>query len=81
MSIPIDTRLIDVQTWTAQNTSILAPYGLVPKLLDPDNWQEWASQVILIPTIAGLNPPRPEVYSTWEEWGTAFNAVVRLLET
>ena len=81
MSIPVDTRLLDVQTWTAQSTTILAPYGLVPKLLDPDAWQQWAACVILIPAVAALNPPRPEVYPTWQQWGTAFNTVVRLLGT
>jgi hypothetical protein len=71
--------MIDVVNWAAQTTTMLAPYGTVPKLTDPSQWKSWASVVINIPSIAALGPPRPEPYAEWQDWARQFNQTVKLL--
>lgn len=79
MSLPIDPRAIDVVRWASETTTVLLPYGFVPVLRDPAQWQQWARYVLLIPAVAGLGTPRPEGYSDWRKWAEAFNVTVRLL--
>lgn len=79
MSTTIDTRFIDAVNWAAQTTTLLAPYGTIPKLTDATKWRDWASIVISLPSIAALNPPRPEPYTEWQQWAKQFNLVARLL--
>lgn len=79
MASTISPRFINVVDWTAQTTTLLAPYGTIPKLLQPDNWRQWAAFVINLPAISALNPPRPEGYETWDAWARQFNVAAQLL--
>jgi hypothetical protein len=79
VSIPIDPRFIDATRWVAETTILLAPFGTVPKLLDPEHWREWASVVVALPSVAAVNAPRPEGFATWDAWARAFNVTARLL--
>lgn len=81
MSTAIDTRLIDVVSWAAQMTTLLAPYGTVPVLRSPDDWRWWAAVVVALPAIAALGAPRPEPFPTWQDWARQFNPIARLLPT
>lgn len=79
MAETIDPRFMDVVNWTGQTTTILAPYGIIPRLIDPEQWRVWATYVVGIPTIAALDPPRPEGFDDWDIWARQFNVVARLL--
>ena len=70
---------MEAPAWAAQMTTLLAPYGTIPKLLTEDEWRGWAAAVINLPALSALNAPRPEVYESWQDWGRAFNLVARLL--
>lgn len=79
--LTIDPRFMDVINWTAQTSTVLAPYGVVPKLLNVGQWREWASFTTSMPAVAALNPPRPEGFAAWDDWAQQFNVAVRLLAT
>lgn len=59
---------------------ILAPYGLVPQLMEETRWREWAQFIITIPTVAALTPPSPTFYEQWIDWATQFNLTLRLIQ-
>lgn len=81
MASTIDTRFIDVITWAAQSTTLLAPYGTVPRLINPDDWKPWARIVVAFPAVAALTAPQPDRFEVWQDWARAFNMVARLLTT
>lgn len=81
MASTIDTRFIDVVTWAAQSTTLLLPYGTIPRLIDPDGWRVWARCVVALPAIAALTAPQPDRYERWDEWARQFNMVAKLLTT
>lgn len=68
-----------LQTWTAMTDSLIRRYGQVPRLASEDRWKEWAAQVISLPTLAQVIPPRPDLYTDWQDWAYAFNGAVRVL--
>lgn len=80
MSSAIDPRFMTAQNWTAQTSTVLLPFGFVPKLLSEDDWRSWASYVVNLPAVAALGPPRPEPYADWHSWARQFNQTVRLLK-
>lgn len=41
-------------------------------------WQQWAAEVLEIPSIAAQQPPRPEGYPDWRMWAEDFNRTVEL---
>lgn len=71
--------MIDVVLWAAQTTTMLAPYGTVPILRDPERWRDWAVVVIALPALAALGTPRPEPFLDWQDWARQFNSVAKLL--
>lgn len=79
MTITIDPRMLDAREWAGRTTPSLLSFGTIPLLLDPDRWREWAAYVVALPRIAAVNAPRPERFSTWQDWATAFNVALRLL--
>lgn len=79
--LTVDTRGMTIENWTAFSTQYLTPYGMPPKLVDPDKWRDWANVVISFPAIAGLNPPQPAGFEDWRDWAARFNQVARLLAT
>ena len=79
--ITIDPRYLNAPTWASKTTGALLPYGVIPILLDENKWRQWADYVILIPDIAALGPPRPEIFSDWRLWALAFNQTLALVET
>lgn len=81
MATTIDTRFIDVLNWASQTTTLLLPYGTIPKLLDADHWRDWAAEVVSLPALAALGTVRPEGFSDWRGWARQFNATARLLSS
>lgn len=74
----IDPRGYTVTEWSDYIApSLSRGSGIVPKLLDPDKWQEWAAIICNLPGIVGQNPPNPFTYDDWLSWAEAFNQVVR----
>lgn len=66
--------------WSAQMAQSLAAYGNVPIMPDQAQWQRWGNIVVGFPAIAALVAPRPQAFSTWQDWVRAFNQAVSLLE-
>ncbi len=44
---------------------------LLPRLDDPEKWQEWAETFWGEPDPTGQDAPRPDAYDTWQEWAEA----------
>ena len=59
--------------WADAMALELQPYGVVPKLEDPEAWQDWGRAVILNPQIAAQIPPEPRFFYDWQEWAIRFN--------
>lgn len=73
----IDPIGYEVQEWTDYVGDELSSFGTVGKLLDPNEWQTWASAICNFSGIASQQPPNPWSYNDWLEWALAFNQVVR----
>lgn len=67
--------------WAALTTTVLAPYGTIPILLDDDAWIEWARYVVGLPAVQAVGAVRPEGFSDWQSWARAFNVSLTLLTT
>lgn len=39
-------------------------------------WQDWAKKVALVPEFAVRPLPRPEQFTTWQEWANIFRLVL-----
>lgn len=68
----VDPRGMDVITWTSQVTLLIDKFGTVGTLQAPDDWQNWAANVM---KILGLDPadlPNPFLYQDWRLWADRF---------
>lgn len=72
----IDPRYMNVLEWTDRMAEIL-PFPAV-RLLDPEEWRNWARNLIQYPQISGFNPPDPDQFNDWEQWAERFNQTVEL---
>ncbi len=69
---------IDVVDWASQTSIFLTTYGTIGKVERPDEWVQWANDVIALPGIQALNPPDPDFYpDDWRTWAALFNDIVR----
>lgn len=73
----IDPRFMGVVEWTDMMASTLPfpPY----RLLDPDDWRQWARNLIQYPQISVFNPPDPEQFEDWRMWAERFNQTVETI--
>ncbi len=72
--IVIDPRAVSWANWSALVGSGLRAYGLnIPLGLPEKEWQRFAYAITDIPSVAGLDPPRPQAFKTWQMWGLALN--------
>lgn len=71
MIIPIG---VSEQEWFDFTTLDLSSYGQLPRY--SGDWRESASSWMLNSQIAQLNIPRPEIFSTFQEWAFRFNQTV-----
>ena len=64
---------MDVMEWTDKMVPILLPYGgVIGKLDDPNEWQDWARSVILINNAWQGVAPNPYQFDDWKEWAERF---------
>lgn len=74
----IDPRYFDVMTWTDRMAQILGPITPPEKLVNAEEWREWAVNLLDTPTKEGQNAPNPYQFDSWQEWAERFNQVVEL---
>lgn len=46
--------------------------GTAEKLEDPENWQEWAMNLVGDPDLIGQDAPVPYDFDDWREWASLF---------
>jgi hypothetical protein len=73
ITLPTGMNLMD---WADQVTMDLENKVIPRKLMNVDNWQEWANQFLELPDISKNNPPDPYSYSDWKEWADRFCEVI-----
>lgn len=71
MIIPIDITELD---WFDASITDLVSYGVLARY--EGDWRECASQWMLNSELSQLNLPRPETFSTFQEWAFRFNQTV-----
>lgn len=70
----IDPRGMDVLEWTSWvSGSFTQP---IQRLLDPDEWRDWARNLIRYPQVSKFSPPDPDQFRNWQEWAERFNQVI-----
>lgn len=74
----IDPRGMDVITWTNRMTPLLDSSGPVSRLLDPNRWKEWATEVLDNLAFQGVVVPDPNQFNDWMQWAIRFNQIVDL---
>jgi hypothetical protein len=65
-----------VQQWTDSMAFSLSKYGLVRRLDNEKDWQDWAQYIVNLPKIAILSPPNPAEFTDWREWARRFLGAV-----
>jgi len=58
---------MNLRDWADQIALDLNPYGVVGRLDDESNWQNWAVQ-FLNNTTLGRNLPLPYDFDDWRDW-------------
>lgn len=71
------TGFTDVITWT----DFMAPLinrraGVVRRLDNADDWQQWAAQIFRGSTAFGQTAPDPYAYDDWRDWATRLFATI-----
>lgn len=72
----VDPRPMEIQYWADTLCIDLDDYAVIPQLVDPDRWQDWAAGLVSINGISQLNPPSPYQYDDWKEWAYRFYQVL-----
>jgi hypothetical protein len=65
-----------LQDWADQIVLDLDEYGPIPRLMNENEWQEWAVSFCVISGISQKNPPSPLQFSDWREWASRFAQVM-----
>lgn len=74
----VDPRGMTVVEW-ADRMSLVLDSMVIPERLDnPEEWREWATNIIDTPNFEGQNVPNPYQFDDWVEWAMRFNQVVDL---
>lgn len=59
--------------------SLMTQFNVIPgKLMNLDQWHDWASNIINSPGVAQYDPPIPTEFSDWREWAFRFVQTVPL---
>lgn len=75
----VDPReFLSVRDWADATTLPLSHLLIVPIMIDPKKWNDWALTVIQSPKVAQHQPPNPREFSDWQEWAIRFNQAVPL---
>lgn len=64
---------MDVMEWADKMVPILLPLGgIVSKLEDPEEWQDWATNVIMLNSKWQSTTPSPYQFDDWQDWAERF---------
>ena len=74
----IDPYGMTVIEWTDAMAYLLDGEPPSRKLLDPENWKDWAEDLKDVANFAGQNIPNPHGFDDWFEWAQRFNSTVEL---
>lgn len=77
--LTIAPKMISFPEWAAQTGWLLQSHGTVPKVVDPNNWRQWASVVTALPALRAVGATPPEPGQKWEDWAARFNQAAALL--
>lgn len=70
----IDPRFTkDFVEWAQFMFPTLEQYGPIEIVDSKVDWQNWASGLLSIGSIAEKAPPNPNQFSDWKDWATRFN--------
>lgn len=76
MSQLTDPRYVELRDWADFIVFDLENYGPIARLMDPDDWQNWAAGIISINGISQQNPPSPYGYVDWRDWAIRFYEMI-----
>lgn len=62
------TAEMDVIEWTDRMAFLVGELTPILKLEDPENWREWAENLIGEPDLLGQEAPDPRNFDNWREW-------------
>ena len=68
----VDPRGMDLTYWADTLVADLTRYAPIGRLMNEDEWQDWAAGIIGINGISQQNPPSPYDFDNWQEWGFRF---------
>ena len=74
----IDPRHMSVIEWTDSMAFLLGGGVNILKLEDPEDWRQWAQNLIGEPDLVGHNAPDPSMFDDWREWAMRLNSTVEL---
>ncbi len=75
----IDPLGMTVIEWTDRMALPVSGTGTtIERLDDPNEWQDWAAELLDTPNLEGQNAPNPYQFDDWREWAMRFNQVVDL---
>lgn len=62
---------LDFTTWASRLVEGLGSRGLVAfPPADETQWRSWAGEIYYQGDLWTFDPPRPEVFDTWQAWAT-----------
>lgn len=65
ITLPVGMELTD---WTDQITFDLDNQTTLSKLMDENEWQDWAVQFVTAPGLSEYNVPSPYGFTEWQPW-------------
>lgn len=72
----IDPRpMKDAIEWTDRMIPILDERIQMGRLFNNEDWQAWASGLLMFNQFSNLNLPNPYQFSDWKDWAMRFNEI------
>jgi hypothetical protein len=69
----LNPNYMGVIEWTDQMAKFtLIGNSTTQKLVDPDNWQDWAMNLVGDPDDIGQDAPNPYDFEDWRDWAELF---------
>ena len=69
----LDPNYMDVCEWTDKlNSFFEIGTGTTQKLEDPEEWVDWALNLVGDPDLIGQDTPNPYDFDNWREWASLF---------
>ncbi len=74
--LTIDPRDMPLQEWADQMTVNFETVAVIPRLMDPNGWQDWAASLLAIAAFSGILIPNPYGFTDWQDWAIRANATL-----